>query len=111
MLFPILGPSSLPVVVAQPDERHAKRAYSATSSSNEEEEFQVASNFGFANANTNRSKMTNLRWCVYNILYISLPSCFFPRGRYWLRKLKFFLKVRHRNQFTNMYIRHLEQQP
>jgi len=25
MLFPILGPSSLPVVVAQPDERHANR--------------------------------------------------------------------------------------
>jgi len=26
MLFPTLGPSSLPVVVAQPDERHANRA-------------------------------------------------------------------------------------
>jgi len=25
MIFPILGPSSLPVVVAQPDERHANR--------------------------------------------------------------------------------------
>jgi len=24
MLFPILGPSSLPVVVSQPDKRHAK---------------------------------------------------------------------------------------
>jgi len=28
MLFPTLGPSSLPVVVAQPDERHANRAAS-----------------------------------------------------------------------------------
>jgi len=28
MLYPILGPSSLPVVVAQPDERHANRAAS-----------------------------------------------------------------------------------
>jgi len=49
MLFPTLGPSSLPVLVAQPDERHAKRTasvlemamtdteYSITSSSNEEE--------------------------------------------------------------------------
>jgi len=26
MLLPTLGPSSLPVVVAQPDERHANRA-------------------------------------------------------------------------------------
>jgi len=33
MLFPTLGPSSLPVVVAQPDERHA---HSTTSGSNEE---------------------------------------------------------------------------
>jgi len=47
MLFPTLGPSSLPVVVAQPDERHANRAawsgmtdteHSKISSSNEEEE-------------------------------------------------------------------------
>jgi len=47
MIFPILGPSSLPVVVAQPDERHANRAASVlecydthratTSDSNEEE--------------------------------------------------------------------------
>jgi len=49
MLFLTLGPSSLPVVVAQPDERHANRAafvlgrydrhraISTTSSSNEEE--------------------------------------------------------------------------
>jgi len=28
MLFPTLGPSSLPVLVAQPDERHANRAAS-----------------------------------------------------------------------------------
>jgi len=28
MLFPTLGPSSLPVVVAQPDEKHANRAAS-----------------------------------------------------------------------------------
>jgi len=28
MLFPILGPSSLPVVVAQPDERHVNRTAS-----------------------------------------------------------------------------------
>jgi len=28
MLFPTLGPSSLPVVVAQPDERHANRTAS-----------------------------------------------------------------------------------
>jgi len=28
MLFPTLGPSSLPVVVAQPDERHANKAAS-----------------------------------------------------------------------------------
>jgi len=28
MLFPTLGPSSLPVVVAQPDERHASRTAS-----------------------------------------------------------------------------------
>jgi len=28
MLFPTLGPSSIPVVVAQPDERHANRAAS-----------------------------------------------------------------------------------
>jgi len=53
MLFPTLGPSSLPVGVAQP-ERHANRAvlcssgmtdteHSTTSSSNEEEEalFQI----------------------------------------------------------------------
>jgi len=48
MLFSTLGPSSLPVVVPQPDERHANRAVSVlewyditkhrkTSSSNEEE--------------------------------------------------------------------------
>jgi len=49
MLFPTLGPSNLPVVLAQPDERHANRAasvlewydrlraYSTTSNSNEEE--------------------------------------------------------------------------
>jgi len=28
MLFPILGPSVLPVVVAQPDEKHASRTAS-----------------------------------------------------------------------------------
>jgi len=28
MLFPILGPSSLPVVVTQPDERHANKTAS-----------------------------------------------------------------------------------
>jgi len=28
MLFPTLGPSSLPVVVAQPDKRHANRTAS-----------------------------------------------------------------------------------
>jgi len=28
MLFPFLGPSNLPVVVAQPDERHANRTAS-----------------------------------------------------------------------------------
>jgi len=51
MLFPILGPNSLSVVVAQPDERHANRtasvlewygrhrAHSTTSGLNEEEEF------------------------------------------------------------------------
>jgi len=52
MLFPTLGPSSLLIVVAQPDERHANRTasvleyydrhrgteHSTTSSSNEEEE-------------------------------------------------------------------------
>jgi len=47
MLFPTLGPSSLPVVVAQPDERHANRTVSvlewhdrhrATTSSSKEEE-------------------------------------------------------------------------
>jgi len=51
MLFPTLGPSSLSVMVAQSDERHANRAAavlewynrhraysSTTSSSNEEEE-------------------------------------------------------------------------
>jgi len=47
MLFPILGPSSLPVLVAQSDERHANRTASVlecmtdtehtTSGSNEEE--------------------------------------------------------------------------
>jgi len=47
MLFPTLGPSSLLVVVAQPDERRANRTasvlewtdteYSTTSSSNEED--------------------------------------------------------------------------
>jgi len=50
MLFPTLGPSSLPVVMAQSDERHANRTasvlewcdrhrafYSATSRSNEKE--------------------------------------------------------------------------
>jgi len=51
LLFPILGPSSLPVVVAQPDERYANRAasvlewydrhsnaeHSTTSSSNKED--------------------------------------------------------------------------
>jgi len=42
MLFPTLWSSSLPVVVAQPDERHANRAasvlewYDTTSGSNEE---------------------------------------------------------------------------
>jgi len=46
-MFPTLGLSSLPVVVAQPDEKHANRAaswsgmtdteHSTTSSSNEEE--------------------------------------------------------------------------
>jgi len=51
MLFSILGSSSLPVVVAQPDERHANRtAYvlergmtyteHSTSSSNEEDLFE-----------------------------------------------------------------------
>jgi len=42
MLFPNLGPSSLPVVVSQPDERYANRTtasvlewYHTTSSSNE----------------------------------------------------------------------------
>jgi len=50
MLFPILGPSSLPVVVAQPDEKHGNRTasvleeyddtdHSTTTSSNEEEAF------------------------------------------------------------------------
>jgi len=29
MLFPTLGPSSLPVVVVMPDERHANRTASA----------------------------------------------------------------------------------
>jgi len=29
LLFPTLGPSSLPVVVAHPDERHVNRAASA----------------------------------------------------------------------------------
>jgi len=48
MLFSNFGPSSLPVVVAQPDERHANRTasvlelydkeHSTTSGSNEEEE-------------------------------------------------------------------------
>jgi len=48
MLFPTLGPSNLPVVVAQPDERHANRTASVlewydrtehtTSGSNEKEE-------------------------------------------------------------------------
>jgi len=48
MLFPILGPSSLPLVEAQPDERHANRTASmlewndrhsvySTSGSNEED--------------------------------------------------------------------------
>jgi len=40
MLFPTLGPSSLPVVVAQPDERSdvTDTEHSKTSISNEEEE-------------------------------------------------------------------------
>jgi len=47
MLFPTLGPSSLSVVMAQPDERHANRTASCwsgmtdtehTSGSNKEEE-------------------------------------------------------------------------
>jgi len=37
MLFPSLGPSSLPVVVAQPDERHANRAASVLERNKEEE--------------------------------------------------------------------------
>jgi len=48
MLFPTSGPSSLPIVVTQPDKRHANRAssvlsgmtdteHSTTSSSNEKE--------------------------------------------------------------------------
>jgi len=55
MLFPILGPSSLPFVVAQHDERHANRIafvlewcrmtdteHTATSGSNKEEADSVA---------------------------------------------------------------------
>jgi len=52
MLFPILGPNSLPVVVAQPDEIHANSTASVlewydrpehtTSCSNEEDSFQYA---------------------------------------------------------------------
>jgi len=53
-LFPTLGPSSLSIVVAQPDERHANitvsvlksgmtdTEHSTTSSSNEEEEEEKA---------------------------------------------------------------------
>jgi len=59
MLFPTLGPSSLPVAVAQPDERHANRkasvlewydrhVHNPTSGSNEEEEeAQNRENNGF----------------------------------------------------------------
>jgi len=54
MLFPILEPSNLPIVVVQPDKRHANRtafvlewyerhrAYSKTAGSNEEEEALLA---------------------------------------------------------------------
>jgi len=64
MLFPILGPSSLSVVMAQPDERHANRtasvlewydrhrAYSTTSGLNKEQEFLAFSLlFFFQNGN------------------------------------------------------------
>jgi len=38
MQFPTLGPSSLPVVVAQPDERHANRAASLAQTKKKKEE-------------------------------------------------------------------------
>jgi len=59
MLFPTLGRSSLPVVVAQPDERHTTEQllcwsgitdtehYNTTSSSNEEEDLKVQILKGF----------------------------------------------------------------
>jgi len=60
MLFPTLGPSSLPVVVAQPGERHAKEQllcwsgmtdteHSTTSSSNKEG--LLAPNYASTNKN------------------------------------------------------------
>jgi len=70
MLLPILGPSSLPVVVAQPDDRHANLCWSGmtdtkhASGSNDEESMQkwgdVAYEFYFAVT----SVVTGLKLCL-----------------------------------------------
>jgi len=44
MLFPILGPSSQSVVVAQPDKKHAKRTASASDGRTDPEHITSGSN-------------------------------------------------------------------